>query len=637
MAAEDRDRSPREYEDRAVVHELRRERARRTAVEAVEDADAQRVVDLSDDEPQIVFPDPPARSSYYVEIPYRDPQKAEPAATGEREEEASGDAGPPLAEPPKAEPPKAEPQMAEPQMAEPALPEPRPGRFRSLRDWWRQESLSRAAEKRALATAEAILRAQAVQQATRPVDRTPSEADRSQSVQAVLSLTEERFQSLGLRSDRLQDELTGISKTLEDLRALVTGGASPKRIAGATTEALGSLEERFDSLLIALSEEFHRRTEETERRISEQLRAQSSETASLVEGAVERIRAAIPEALLEIVPPELGKMREQQRQDLDTILLTSSKQIELLRGFTREELAKLREVVPEEIAKLERLVPEEIAKLERLVPEAIEGLEKLIPQQVGLLRAENIAMADDVRAGVIAAIEELGRSTEERIESHLEKIRIVTSEELLRFRQDANEEAAARAEHAVVEADRFREATATELREMREHTERELEHLGVTVSEEIERIRTTTDEALGAVAGAVPDQLERIRETTAAELERFRTTAGEQLDRVRWSIPEQLERSRGVTVEELERIREDIGRISQTLHDAIGEVPAFSPVREEATSGGLPPEPEVIEAMDRRLDEVLVAVNRNTDRLADAFARTLRELERELTRDRRAV
>jgi hypothetical protein len=73
----------------------------------------------------------------------------------------------------------------------------RKGMVRNFREWWRQVSLARAAQKRALAMAEAILRAQAAQLASRSIRSAPS-------------------------SDRLQDELSAISRSLEEMRGQIS-------------------------------------------------------------------------------------------------------------------------------------------------------------------------------------------------------------------------------------------------------------------------------------------------------------------------------------------------------------------------------------------------------------------------------
>src|SRR5437773_1214398 len=95
-------------------------------------------------------------------------------------------------------------------------------RVRGIRAWWHQESLARAAEKRALANAEAVLRAQAIQAASAPTQRVFSPEERASSMHSLMSLNEERFQALGLRSDRLRDELVGISNSIAGLHDLVT-------------------------------------------------------------------------------------------------------------------------------------------------------------------------------------------------------------------------------------------------------------------------------------------------------------------------------------------------------------------------------------------------------------------------------
>jgi hypothetical protein len=94
----------------------------------------------------------------------------------------------------------------------------RKGMVRSFRQWWRQESLARAAQKRAFAMAETILRSQAAQIAAGSVERTPGLEVQAQAIRSMLELTEERFQALGMRSDRVQDELSAIAGTLTEVR-----------------------------------------------------------------------------------------------------------------------------------------------------------------------------------------------------------------------------------------------------------------------------------------------------------------------------------------------------------------------------------------------------------------------------------
>jgi hypothetical protein len=114
--------------------------------------------------------------------------------------------------------------------------------------------------------------------------------------------------------------------------------------------------------------------------------------------------------------------------------------------------------------------------------------------------------------------------------------------------------------------------------------------------------------------------MERLREETAEELARFRALTGEQLDRVRWAIPTELERARGIGAEELERIRGDIAAISNSLDAATHQIALLR------TPGDAPRD------LGARLDDILVTMNRNTDRLADALHRDVYELEQELLR-----
>jgi hypothetical protein len=109
----------------------------------------------------------------------------------------------------------------------PSTPGPRHGRkgmVRNFRHWWRQEALARAAQKRVFAMAETILRSQAAQIATGPAGgRALSPGtQQAQSIRGMLELTEERFQALGLRSDRVQAELSGIARSLQEMRGQIS-------------------------------------------------------------------------------------------------------------------------------------------------------------------------------------------------------------------------------------------------------------------------------------------------------------------------------------------------------------------------------------------------------------------------------
>jgi hypothetical protein len=73
----------------------------------------------------------------------------------------------------------------------------RKGMVRNFREWWRQESLARAAQKRAFAMAETILRSQAAQLASGSLRSAPS-------------------------SDRIRSELSAISRSLHEIRGQIS-------------------------------------------------------------------------------------------------------------------------------------------------------------------------------------------------------------------------------------------------------------------------------------------------------------------------------------------------------------------------------------------------------------------------------
>ena len=163
--------------------------------------------------------------------------------------------------------------------------------WQSFRSWMRRESSRRARERAANEAVATAMKVRAMQAAAPPV---PADERTQLAMRGMLELNEERFQSLGFRSDKLHDELQGISLAIADLRGVVDAGASSTHAIEPANQALGELQERFAALLAGISSELARRTEESERRISEQLAAHSAEQAARLEDAVTRIRAAIP-------------------------------------------------------------------------------------------------------------------------------------------------------------------------------------------------------------------------------------------------------------------------------------------------------------------------------------------------------
>jgi hypothetical protein len=408
----------------------------------------------------------------------------------------------------------------------------RPGMFTSFRRWWRQESLARAAQKRAFATAEAIMRAQAVEQAAQPLDKAPSPESHTQAVRNVMALTEERFQSLGLRSDRLQDELLGISRTMKELHDLMLLGGAPEGVPGAAASALGTLEERFDALLGALSDEFRRRAEDTDRRLAEQLTLQSAELAMLLESAVERIRSAIPEGfqavraaipkelaqvraeipreiqrIRAVIPEEMERVREQQRKELDQIMELSQKQIELIRATSRKELDKIREAIPEGFDELRSMLPEEFTRVRDAIPVEMEKVRSMLPEEIERVREANARDFERILA---------------QIPDELEKVRLTIPAEMERVRATIPE-AIGRVERVLPgQVERLTAQNAELLASLREQT-----------SEALERLRSANAQELENVGSS-------LRETATGELERLREEIGEQLDRVRWAIPAKI-------------------------------------------------------------------------------------------------
>jgi Skp family chaperone for outer membrane proteins len=291
----------------------------------------------------------------------------------------------------------------------------RRSRIRGIRTWWRQESLARAAEKRALANAEAILRAQAIQSASAPFEKTPTTEEQRGSMRNLLILNEERFQSLGLHSDRLRDELVGIATSIADLRGLVASGVSLVEedvVTGVTAAGLLSqLQDRFETLLPALSEELGRRSEESEQRISSLLSSHAAELTAHLDQAVERIGAALPatipeeiQRMRELIPDEMQRMRTIAIEGIERLQGPDGEAIERALGALPAELEKVRSASD---ARLELIEANAAARLEHLRAEQNEQLERIqgsSGDELSRIREEIAGISESIRGSLADAV-----------------------------------------------------------------------------------------------------------------------------------------------------------------------------------------------------------------------------------------
>lgn len=298
----------------------------------------------------------------------------------------------------------------------------RRSRIRGIRTWWRQESLARAAEKRALANAEAILRAQAIQSASAPFDRVPTTEEQAGSMRNLLILNEERFQSLGLHSDRLRDELVGIATSIADLRGLVASGVSLVEedvVTGVTAAGLLSeLQDRFETLLPALSEELGRRNEESEQRITVLLASHAAELTARLDQAVERIGAALPatipeeiQRMRELIPEEMERMRTIAIEGIERLRVPDGEAFERALGALPAELEKVRSASD---ARFELIEANAAARLEHLRAEQTEQLERIqgsSGDELARIREEIAAISESIRGAVVDAVRESNANT----------------------------------------------------------------------------------------------------------------------------------------------------------------------------------------------------------------------------------
>jgi Skp family chaperone for outer membrane proteins len=298
----------------------------------------------------------------------------------------------------------------------------RRSRIRGIRTWWRQESLARAAEKRALANAEAILRAQAIQSASAPFEKVPTTEDQAGSMRNLLILNEERFQSLGLHSDRLRDELVGIATSIADLRGLVASGVSLVEedvVTGVTAAGLlTELQDRFETLLPALSEELGRRSEESEQRISVLLSSHAAELTARLDQAVERIGAALPatipeeiQRIRELIPEEMERMRTIAIEGIERSQSPDGQAIERALGALPVELEKVRSASD---ARLELIEANAAARLEHLRAEQTEQLERIqgsSGDELSRIREEIAGISKSIRGAVVDAVRESNGNT----------------------------------------------------------------------------------------------------------------------------------------------------------------------------------------------------------------------------------
>jgi len=135
---------------------------------------------------------------------------------------------------------------------------------------------------------------------------------------------------------------------MNELRGLLFLGGF-EGVGPAAASAIGTLEQRFDALLLGLSDELSRRAEESDRRLGEQITMQSAELATLLESAVERIRALIPEAFETVraaIPQEMARVRELIPQEFRRVADAIPGEMERIRAEHRQELDRIRAAIP---------------------------------------------------------------------------------------------------------------------------------------------------------------------------------------------------------------------------------------------------------------------------------------------------
>jgi hypothetical protein len=120
--------------------------------------------------------------------------------------------------------------------------------------------------------------------------------------------------------------------------------------------------------------------------------------------------------------------------------------------------------------------------------------------------------------------------------------------------------------------------------------------------------------------------MEKVRSSSEARLVAMEAHAAARLERLRAEQNDRLDRIEGSRGDELARIREEIAGISKSIRSAFAEFVPPSPAASPPTTAYDP------EMLDQRFRELLIAMNANTDRLADALHRGLYALELQVTR-----
>jgi hypothetical protein len=174
-----------------------------------------------------------------------------------------------------------------------------------------------------------------------------------------------------------------------------------------------------------------------------------------------------------------------------------------------------------------------------------------------------------------------------------------------------------------------------EIQRMRELIPEEMERMRTIAIEGFERLQGPDGEAIERALGALPAELEKVRSASDARLELIEANAAARLEHLRAEQTEQLERIRGSSGDELSHIREEIAGISESIRGALADVVPRSHAGAVVLPDAAPQTASNdAELLDRRLGEVLAAMNANTDRLADALHRGLFAMELQLERDR---
>lgn len=456
---------------------------------------------------------------------------------------------------------------------------------------------------------------------------------RDQAIKSLIQHSDERYQALSARTNRLEDALTGLAESTRALKEVMGRGAQSLHEAAASpalhgVEAIRSQLEQVEMHIAAAFEHISER----DRALLETITARVKENGELVTQEAARTVEAL-QAYVKDGVDAMGRLAQRSEDNVDTIKQIAETQAQELRAGVEGSVATLRVGVEGTVESLQTGVEGTVESLRTGLQEQVDALRSEVEARAGTIedhvlsvREHDQGMADRIILNFNEKAEEIRQRTADALATHETWVLRTLDVSMSGFGQSleaqgardderaaaqearADERAAAREarneELLERQADRTRDSVVLLANEVNRTMDARIHGLGQLVRSDSETLRRALvaaaeghdhaltralDEQLGQVTAAVGQVTETIEHSSSRLLDEAIRRIGD----VRLALDKNAAQLGDVVNGAIDR---NMVRMSETLESEIGKVGQVAAQRAaEATDA----------AVSARLEETL--------------------------------